>query len=190
MNPINHFLTGWVVANADRGLNRRERLLITAAGVIPDADGFGIVAEALTRNGDHPLLWWTNYHHVLFHNIFFAAAAAAVSSFFATKRLKTAALVFLSLHLHLIGDILSGKGPDGSVWTVSYLMPFSRTFEVSWNGQLELNAWPNFVFAVTLLALTFFLAWRRGYSPLEMVSSRADRAFVQTLRQRFSALTS
>jgi len=44
MSPITHFLLGWIVANTDR-LNRRERALVTVAGVIPDLDGAGVVAE-------------------------------------------------------------------------------------------------------------------------------------------------
>jgi len=31
----------------------------------------------------------------------------------------------------------------------------------------------------------FYLAWKRGYSPLEMVSGKVDEAFVETLRKRF-----
>lgn len=123
---------------------------------------------------------------MLFHNIFAAVILSAMGFLLATRRWKTAALVFLSFHLHLFGDLVSGKGPDGTVWGVPYLAPFLKTFEVSWAGQWELNAWPNVVFAVTMLALTFVLAWRRGYSPLEVVSSRADQAFVRTLRERFS----
>jgi len=36
--------------------------------------------------------------------------------------------------------------------------------------------------AVTLAGV----ACKRGFSPLEMISARADQAFVQTLRNRFS----
>jgi hypothetical protein len=36
-----------------------------------------------------------------------------------------------------------------------------------------------------LLGLTFYLAWLRGYSPLEMISRRADREFIDALRRRF-----
>jgi hypothetical protein len=36
-----------------------------------------------------------------------------------------------------------------------------------------------------LLLITFWLAWRRGFSPLEMVSEKMDAAFVGTLRRRF-----
>jgi hypothetical protein len=36
-----------------------------------------------------------------------------------------------------------------------------------------------------VLLLTFLLTRRRGYSPLEMLSVQADRAFVETLRRQF-----
>jgi hypothetical protein len=56
-----------------------------------------------------------------------------------------------------------------------------------WNGlEWELNAWPNFVITGAALLATLFLAWKRGYSPLEMFSARADKAFVETLWSRFS----
>jgi hypothetical protein len=34
-----------------------------------------------------------------------------------------------------------------------------------------------------LLLMTFYLAWSRGFSPLEMISLKADAAFVTVLRQ-------
>ena len=71
MSPITHFLLGWTVASAAPSLNRRERAVVTIAGVIPDIDGLGIVAEILTRNSERPLNWWSEYHHAL-HNIGFA----------------------------------------------------------------------------------------------------------------------
>jgi len=33
--------------------------------------------------------------------------------------------------------------------------------------------------------VTFWLAWRRGFSPLEMISSKANSALVGALRRRF-----
>ena len=45
MNPVSHFLLGWVVAGADGRLSRRERGAVTLAGVVPDVDGLGIIAE-------------------------------------------------------------------------------------------------------------------------------------------------
>jgi inner membrane protein len=66
-------------------------------------------------------------------------------------------------------------------------MPFSRACELTWHGQWALNAWPNFAITIGLLVVTFYLAWKRGFSPLEMVSIKLDTAFVASLRARFPA---
>ena len=79
MSPVTHLLAGWLVANGSRRFGRKERIMVTAAGLIPDVDGFGIVAEALTRNGGNPLLWWSNYHHVLGHNLLFGLFVTLVA---------------------------------------------------------------------------------------------------------------
>jgi hypothetical protein len=57
--------------------------------------------------------------------------------------------------------------------------------QLSWHGQWELNAWPNVAITIALLLLTLWLAWWRGFSPLEMISAKADSAFVAALRNRF-----
>ena len=182
MSPITHLLISWVVADAD-GLNKRERAVVTMAGVAPDVDAFGIIAEALTRETDHPLTWWTDYHHVFGHNLTFGLVVAATSFALATKRWKTAALAFLTFHLHLLCDVIGAKGPEGYQWPVPYFYPFSD-WKWTWDGQWELNAWPNFVITGIVLLITFYWAWQKGHSPLEMVSASADRAFVETLRRR------
>jgi inner membrane protein len=91
----------------------------------------------------------------------------------------------LSFHIHLLEDLLGSRGPEGYQWPIPYFMPFSRACELSWHYQWALNAWPNFAITILLLMLTFYLAWLRGFSPLEMVSLRADAAFVGALRERF-----
>jgi membrane-bound metal-dependent hydrolase YbcI (DUF457 family) len=183
MSPVTHFLTGWVLANT-ASLNRRDRALVTLAGVVPDVDGLGAVADLLTRHSAHPLDWFARYHHSL-HNLGFAMLVAMAAYLLATQRAKVAALALLSFHLHLLEDLLGARGPDGYQWPIPYLMPFSRAAQLSWHGQWALNAWPNFVITVALLLLTFYLAWDRGYSPLEMVSQKADAEFVEALRKRF-----
>lgn len=185
MSPVTHFLVGWIVANS-ADLNRKERAAVTVAGVVPDIDGIGAIAETLTRGWDRPLLWYSGYHHVMTHNLGFALMVAAVSFMVATRRWKTAVLTFLSFHLHLLGDLVGGRGPDGYQWPIPYLLPFSDAWQWSWQGQWALNAWPNFVMTIAALLVTFYLAWKRGYSPLEMVSAIADRTFIETLRHRFS----
>lgn len=183
MSPVTHFLVGWLVANA-ADLNRRERACVTVAGVIPDLDGLGIVAEVLTKHSAHPLTWWSDYHHVLGHNIGFCLLVTVTGFALATKRWTTATLVFVSFHLHLLCDLVGARGPDGHQWPIPYLQPFSLVWQLAWSGQWALNDWPNFLITGTAMALAFLLAWRRGHSPLELFSSRADRTFVETLRRR------
>jgi hypothetical protein len=184
MNPVTHFLVGWVVANS-ADLNRRERAAVTIAGVIPDVDSVGIVAEKLTIGSDRPLLWWTNYHHVISHNLGFALLVAGVVFLISERKWMATSLALLSFHLHLLGDIVGARGPEGYQWPIPYLLPFSNAWEITWQGQWAINAWPNFVVTGVALAITFFLAWKRGFSPLEMISSAMDKAFVRTLRARF-----
>jgi hypothetical protein len=103
----------------------------------------------------------------------------------ATQRWKTSALAFLSFHLHLVADVIGGRGVDGYHWPIPYLLPFSNTWQWTWEYQWGFNAWPNFLITGVALAATLFLAWKRGHSPLEMVSASADTVFVGTLRHRF-----
>lgn len=184
MNPITHFFIGWTVANSVV-LDRRDRAAVTVAGIIPDIDSLGIIAEKVTIESERPLLWWTEYHHVLGHNLGFALLVTAAVFAIATKKKLTASLAFLSFHLHLLGDIVGARGPDGDQWPIPYLLPFYDSYSIIWSGQWYINAWPNIVITVALLVVVFFLAWKRGYSPLEMFSAKVDRAFVKTLRERF-----
>jgi inner membrane protein len=185
MSPITHFFMGWVVANSSPSLTKRERAMVTWASVVPDVDGLGIVAEQQTQHSAHPLNWWSDYHHVLGHNIGFALAVTIVAAVFARHKLTTALLVFISFHLHLVADLVGARGPDGDQWPIPYLLPFSNKWQLTWSGQWALNAWPNFVITGALIAVTIWLARRRGFSPLELFSRRADAVFVSALRTRF-----
>jgi inner membrane protein len=183
MSPVTHFLSGWVLSNCAR-LDQKDRALVTLACVIPDADGLGIIPEILTRNSAHPLLWFTLYHHSL-HNLAFALVVSAVAFVIATRNWATALLALVSFHLHLFEDVLGSRGPDGYQWPIPYLHPFSSSLQISWHGQWGLNAWPNVAVTIALLFVTLWLAWSRGFSPLEMVSTKADASLVTALRQRF-----
>jgi hypothetical protein len=184
MSPVTHFLCGWAVANAVP-LSPRERAAVTLASLAPDVDGLGLIAEALTRHTAHPLLWWTNYHHVFGHNAAFALVVAAAVFAVSRQRWKTALLAWLSLHLHFVCDLVGARGPGGDFWPVPYLWPFSDAWTWAWAGQWKLNSWQNLLITAMVLSLSLYWAWKRGYSPLEMISGRADRAVVEALRRRF-----
>jgi len=183
VSPVTHFFTGWVFANLFR-LDRRDRALVTVASVAPDLDGLGIIPELLTRNSAHPLLWFSQYHHSL-HTLAFAVVIAVASAVVGNQKWKTAALAFVSFHLHLIEDVLGSRGPDGYQWPIPYLKPFSDRLQLVWHGQWALNAWPNVAITVGLLLATFYFTWKKGLSPLEMFSSRAELAYMRAFRYRF-----
>ena len=185
MNVIEHFFIGWCVASLSPALSDRERTIVTLAAVIPDVDGLGLLIEIPTRNSAHPILWWTEYHHVLAHNVGFAMLVAIAAFALATHRTRTTILTIVSFHSHILGDLIGARGPDGYQWPIPYFLPFSSTPELSWDGQWALNAWQNFVITGLALAVTFVLAWRRGYSPVGVFSRRADQLFVRALRARF-----
>jgi inner membrane protein len=187
MSPVTHFLTGWLLANTAT-LSRRERAAVVVAAVVPDVDGLGAIPEFLTRNSAHPVIWFSQYHHSL-HTLAFALAVTLVSFLIAQRRWATALLVFLSFHLHLLGDLAGARGPDGYSWPIPYLQPFSNSVQLSWHGQWALNAWPNVVITIAFLLVTLFLAWKTGKSPLEFVSRNADAALTGALRRRFPMKT-
>ena len=83
MRPVTYFLTGWLLANRAR-LDRRERALVTLAGVAPDVDGLGIASELLTRNSAHPLNWFSLYHHRS-HTLAFSLIVVAVAAVLAAR---------------------------------------------------------------------------------------------------------
>jgi inner membrane protein len=173
-----------MVANS-APLERRDRALVTIAGIAPDLDGLGAPVEMLTKNSEHPLLWFSEYHHLLCHNLLSALIYAGVAAAFGMKRRLCALLAFVTFNLHLLCDIVGARGPDGHQWPIWYFGPFSRAWPLTWSGQWRLDSWINQALTAVLLAITFFLAWRRGYSPLDLVSKRADEGFVAVLRKRF-----
>lgn len=186
MNPITHALTGWSLASCRLSLSPRERAWVVAAALAPDLDGLGIVVEMATRNTAEPLYWWSEYHHVLAHNLLFAILLAGAAWAF-TRRWIVAAFVFAAVHVHLLCDLLGSRGPDGYQWPIPYLWPFSGAAALVVPFQWELNAWPNVAISLLLLVHLLWLAWKRGTSPLELVSAQANATLVRTLRARFKA---
>ena len=75
------------------------------------------------------------------------------------------------------------------IWGVFYLAPFYPGFELSWHSQWPLIGWQNMLISAVLLAIIMMRASRVGYSPLGLASTRADHAFVATLRSWRSRVT-
>jgi membrane-bound metal-dependent hydrolase YbcI (DUF457 family) len=130
------------------------------------------------------LNWWSEYHHTLCHNLGFAIIVSVMAAVLAKQRLKTTILVLISFHLHLIADLAGARGPDGDQWPIPYLLPFSNHLRLVWSGQWALNAWPNMVITAVLIGFALIRARQRGFSPLEMISTRVDAGFVRAIRSR------
>lgn len=190
MSPVSHFLISWVAANTIPGLERRERALIAVAGIAPDIDGFGAPVQILTRGTENELNWFADYHHVLCHNGLFCIVLALLAIYFARNRKKLVGLfVLLTSHAHLLCDIAGSKGPDGSHWPIPYFTPFNSEIAYSWNAQWELNSWQNYSITGVVLITTIWLAIRRGYSPVELISTKADKVVVETFQSRAKQLS-
>lgn len=169
MNPIVHAELSWLMTLRLR--ERRDRVLVTCAGLAPDLDGLVLV-------GGEEL--YARYHHVLFHGYVGALITAAVCTALARQRGWVALLSLAAFHLHLLCD-LAGSGPG---WGIHYFWPGSM-HEWFWKGQWNLASWQNSVIGLvaTLACLACALRWRR--TAVELLSPRWDTEVTRTLRRRF-----
>lgn len=184
MSPVTHFLVSWSMGSMFR-LGKRDRMLVALAGTIPDIDGVGLLWDlpaSHASGGD--LVYWARFHHVLGHNITFCLAIVFCSYFLASRRLMACFAVFLAFTIHLLCDLVGSKGPD-QYWSIPYLMPFSHSWDFVWKGQWPLNSWQNFAITFSAIIFSGYMAWRKGISPVEVFSQRANLAFVAALRKRF-----
>ena len=187
MSPITHFLASWTIAESC-AKDRRERLWICLAGLAPDLDGLGIVADvANDLLGRGVSQWYAVYHHFLFHGLFGAMVMVAISRAVGVRRWKALLLVFASFHLHLLCDLVGARGPAAyDIWVIYYFGPFTRAVYFYWMHQWPLNGWPNFLITLVLLGWTLYRAVSRGISPVSLFSETLDRTVVTTLSQRWN----
>jgi inner membrane protein len=183
MSPITHGLMSWLVAEAvaptAEPAHRRARIAITAAGLIPDLDGLGAPFEVLSGG---KLAWFSDWHHVLCHNLIAALVVGIAAWAWCRRSWQVGLAALAAFHLHLLGDLIGARGPDGYAWPVPYLLPFSPwEASVSWSWRLD--AWPNQVITGILLLATILLAVRRQRSPVDLFSTRADAQVVACLRR-------
>lgn len=188
MSPITHFLVGW--SALERALPaRRDKALVTLAGLAPDLDGLGIVVDFATRRLGLPETnYYQDFHRLYGHGLAAALVIALAVFALATSRRRAAVLAFVCVHLHFACDLVGsrGSGPE-DIWGIWYFAPFSTAHEIAWSGQWPLVGWQNMAITAVLLALVLRRALSTGYSPLAIVSARADAALIAALRARFAA---
>ena len=186
MSPITHFIGSWLVATATVD-NPRDRRLVTLAGILPDADGLGLVAEvigAAISGKENTFHYYQRYHHYLLHGWLGAVLVAALLTCFARHRWRVAILCLFTFHLHLLCDLVGSRGPGpGDLWPIAYSEPIFRHPVFFWKGQWRLDGWQNRIIAAALFLTELALAPRRGYSCVEVLSRKCDTIFVAILQK-------
>jgi len=185
MSPATHLLASWIIA-AKTTNNPRDCRLVTFAGILPDADGLGLLADVI-RNASHhaeDFFYYGKYHHWYFHGAFGAILTAAALACLARRRWRVLLLCLLVFHLHLLCDLAGSRGPSpADLWPIYYLGPFSRRGMLLWEGQWRLDGWQNRTITVMLFLWALWLASAGKHSVLGVFNHRADRVFVGVLRK-------
>jgi inner membrane protein len=191
MSPFAHLVGSWLIASATTN-NPRDRKLVTIAGVLPDADGLGAVADVVgswISGKECTFYYYQTYHHLLLHGWPAAIAISILLTFFARQRWRVLLLGLLTFHLHLFCDLLGSRGPDlGDLWPICYSEPIFRHPIWFWKHQWKLDGWQNQTVFVTIFVVSLWLAVKRGYSFVEVISARLDTIFVGVLRKWFDHL--
>jgi len=185
MSPLTHFIGSWLVAVAVAD-NPRDRRLVTLAGILPDADGLGIVvdvAKSLASGQEITFHYYQQFHHLWLHGWPAALAIVAVMAFFAIRKWKVALWCLVTFHLHLLCDLLGSRGPSpADLWPICYSEPLFRHPIWFWKGQWKLEGWQNQTIFVAVFALALFLAVKKGCSFVGVINSRMDSVFVRVLQ--------
>jgi len=188
VTPGAHALASWLAAHALR-LPRRERRLVTLAGVLPDLDGLGLLMDLANAARHRTTTLYDDLHHVLGHNVFAGLLLVLGVLLLARRARAWAALGALAtFHLHLLADLAGSRGPDGYAWPLAYLWPARPGGALAWKGQWALDGWQNLAILAGLFLLAGLVAARRRRSFLEVVSTRLDRACFRMVDRRFLRL--
>ena len=184
MSPETHLLASWIIA-AKTTDNERDCRLVTLAGILPDADGLGLIVDLASKLvGGKQTQLYAQYHHYLLHGALGGILIAVVAAGFARHRLRVALLALLVFHLHLLCDFVGSRGPaPEDLWPIFYLGPFDKDPMWVWKGQWRLDGWFNRYLTVVLFLWALWLPVRLGYSVVGVFSRRADVIFVGVLRK-------
>ncbi len=171
-----HAGLGWVIGLLPKDSERRLRAWCTVAAILPDFD-----AAAMLFGMDSYARW----HHKPGHNVFVGVLciAAAVWNFRkypARQIVQAGVLVAVSWASHILTDMkLSG-------WEVYLFWPFSERgygFQPILALGHPLNTW----LAGYFMILPWFLAYWAGVTPLELLSPRLDKIFLNAFRKKLQA---
>lgn len=191
MAPVTHLLASWIIA-AKTTDNPRDCRLVTLAGILPDADGLGLIVDLANQALGHkgtPFYWYQHYHHCLLHGLFGGVLIAVVLAGFARRHWRVALLALLVFHLHLLCDFVGSRGPTPEdLWPIFYFGPFDKDPMWIWKGQWRLDGWINRLLTVGLFLWALWLAAPIGHSVVGVFNRRLDGVVVGVLKKWREAL--
>jgi hypothetical protein len=168
-----HAGLGWVLGVLPPSSDRRLRAWCTAAAVLPDIDAgamlFGIDAYA-------------RWHHKPGHNLFLGVLCVAVAfAHFHARPLKSRLLATGLVSLAFASHILTDMKFSG--WEVYLFWPFSER-GYGFQPILALGHPINLWLAGIFMTLPWLLAFWKPVTPLELISPRLDRIFLNAFRKK------
>jgi membrane-bound metal-dependent hydrolase YbcI (DUF457 family) len=171
MTPITHGLIGWITATPLS--ERKDRYLVTLAGIAPDIDGIGALID---------IEYYSRYHHIIAHNLIFGIILALFSMLISANKKLTSLLVFVSFNLHILGDLLG----SGAGWGVSYLWPLNnQSFEFIPPYQWELDSWQNFIATALCIIIIITISLKKKITIVELFNKKVDQKIVTVFNQWF-----
>ncbi|TQF70340.1 metal-dependent hydrolase [Pseudoalteromonas luteoviolacea] len=181
MSPSAHVLFSWL-ASAELIKHRRERILVTLSGALPDLDGIGLIVDVITNKTN----FYLTYHHYLGHSIFACLTFATFLTALAKRQKQRVFLLCLIVfHFHILFDVIGSKGPDGYQWPIYYLYPLDSSLSITWSGQWELNAWQNYMFMAILLVFSTHYAISKKITVLEVFSKNLNSELFKMWQKYF-----
>jgi inner membrane protein len=167
-------MIGWLISQPLE--KRRDRLLVTAASLLPDFDGAGAVIS---------IDYYSRFHHVFGHNVFFGLILLLITLKCGVDKLKVSILVFISFNSHILGDLLG----SGAGWGIPYFWPFNKTmFEFSHPFQWELDSWQNLIVTIICIVLIIIFGLLKKRTIVEIFSVNTDYKVVEIFNRWFAGL--
>ncbi|MGD9109390.1 MAG: metal-dependent hydrolase [Phycisphaerales bacterium] len=178
MAPQQHLVMSWVLSNLGYE-SRRDRIVITLCGIIPDIDGAGIVIDKIT--GDELYSNYLLWHRTFGHNIFTFLALIAATFFICGRKIRPCLVTAVVLFFHFLTDIVGSAGPDSDIWPLYPFWPISN-YELSVPWQWALNDWKNVAITAMCVLIMIIIAAKKRRSLLEIVSVRADHYCIDLIK--------
>jgi hypothetical protein len=184
MSPMTHLLASWILAERATD-NTRDCRLATLAGILPDADGLGLVVDVVRPMlGLAPTQYYARYHHYLLHGAFGAVLIAGLLACLARRKLRVVVVALVLFHLHLLCDLAGSRGPaPEDLWAIYYAGPFDRDPMWLWKGQWRLDGWQNRIIGVTVFVYALWRAPVVGHSVVGVFNRRVDAVLVGVLQK-------